>query len=77
MAVHQAAMDSGAWTTAALLVPMVDTVSPPRSAGMAQELAVDASYKEEITAFHLFVAVLMAVTRLQPPAMGHYSAPFS
>jgi len=52
-AVHHAAMESGAWTQTALLVPMVDTVSHPRSAGMALELAVGASYKEEITAFHL------------------------
>jgi len=75
-AVHQDAMDSGAWTTAALLVPMVVPVSSPRLAGMAQELAADASYKEGITVLHLVAAVRMAVTRLQPPAMGHYSLPF-
>jgi len=52
-AVHQAAMDSGSWTTGALLVPTVDPVSPPRFAGTAQELASAASYKEGIAALHL------------------------
>jgi len=52
-AVHQAAMDSGSWTTAALLAPTIDAVSPPRFAGTAQELASTESCQKGVGAFYL------------------------
>ena len=45
-AVYQTDRDSGAWTSAALLGPIVDLVSPPRLAGTAQELEAATSYKK-------------------------------